>query len=266
MKIKDVVVEGFWSGLGAIGKGIAQGAADVVAPGAVDDLSKTFRQASAARKGQKGASKPGNVLYKGQEYQWLGQQWGMVNPATGKTVPAPKALQQQLNFMSSRKVPTKQDISTAKNTAGQQTTTAAQGDPLLAQIKFQSSSPLVYQFGKGNLFTLNDQDKWVKYNPASTKPSAPADVNTQQLLDKAAKRDGIDLARLQPEPAQSKDVVTSTDSTKIASVTTPAGNRADKWSDGKWTTPDEQGADGFVVDSDVPQLEALLQQQQQATT
>jgi hypothetical protein len=38
--------------------------------------------------------------------------------------------------------------------------------------------------------------------------------------------------------------------------------RADKWSDGEWTTPDEEGMDGFVVDSDVPQLEALLKQQQ----
>jgi|LakMenE18May11ns_1017448.scaffolds.fasta_scaffold9929951_4 hypothetical protein len=261
MKIRDIVVEGFWKNVGAIGKGMAQGIADVVAPGAVDDLSKSFRQANAAKKGQKGASKPGNVLYKGNEYQWLGGQWGLVNPATGKAVPAPKELQKQLNFMSTRKGPADyQKAATGQQT--QQQTTSAQQEPLLAQIKLQSSSPLVYQFGKSNMFTLDAQDKWVRYTPGSTKPSPLADVNTQQLLDKAAQRDNIDLARLKPTPTQTKDKITTTDSTKIASVTTPSGVRADKWSDGEWTTPDEEGMDGFVVDSDVPQLEALLKQQQ----
>jgi hypothetical protein len=142
-----------------------------------------------------------------------------------------------------------------------------QQDPILTQVKLYGRSPLVYQFGgKNNLFTLNDKDQWVRYNPGSTKVPTPVDANTQQILNNAAKRDQIDLAKIQPtDTAQTvqtaKQTITKTDATKVASVTTPTGIRADKWSDGEWTTPDEEGKDGFVVDSDVPQLEKLLQQQ-----
>jgi len=266
MKINELLVEGFWSGLGkgigAVAKGVGQGLANTVAPGAYDSLSKSFKQAKSAKTPtQQGLSKPGNIRYKGNEYQWLGQQWGLVNPETGKTVPAPKQVQQQLNFMSTRKVPSKQDVATAKTQMAKQS--ASQQGPMLDQIKFMNHSPLVYQFGgKANLFTLNDNDQWTKYFPGSTKVQPPVDVNTSQLLDKAAQRDNIDIARLQPQtPNTSNDVVTQTDATKVASVTTPKGIRADKWSDGHWTTPDDTGKDGFVVDTDVPHLEQLLAQQ-----
>ena len=147
--------------------------------------------------------------------------------------------------------------------------TPQQQSQMVNQIKLMDESPIIYQFGgKANLFTLNDKDQWVRYTPGSTKPQQPVDANTSTLLDKAAKRDGIDMARLQPgqtSAAGGGDVVTQTDATKVASVTTPAGNKADKWSDGHWTTPDEQGVDGFVVDSDVPKLDALLKQQSTKT-
>lgn len=232
MKINEVIVEaGFLKNLGAAVKGVGQGMTDFVAPGAYDELQKSFRTAKVAGQKQKGASKAGNVVYNGQEYQWLGQQWGLVNPATGKTVPAPRDIQQQLNFMATNKMPDFSsmpdtelakyakmtnvggaygkalagEIQKRKTSTAQQSQVGAGGqpgvqqDPLLSQIIQQSKSPLTYQFGKGNLFTLNDRDQWVRYSPGSTKPQQPVDTNTAHLLDKAAIRDKVDLARLQPQ-------------------------------------------------------------------
>lgn len=144
------------------------------------------------------------------------------------------------------------------------TLTQQQQSQMVNQIALQDTSPVIYQFGKkGNLFTLNDKDQWVRYIPGSTKPQQPIDANTSTLLDKAAKRDEIDLARLQPDQTSATgkgDVVTQTDATKIASVTIPNGTKAEKWSDGVWTVP-EDGKNVQVVDSDVPHLERILAQQ-----
>lgn len=176
----------------------------------------------------------------------------------------PWITQQLGNYFAAKQLDQQSDSKTA---GANSPTDSKQTGSLLSQIKFMDDSPLVYQFGgKNNLFTLNDKDQWVKYIPGSTKVQPPVDANTAQLLTKAAKRDKIDLAAINPTtPTQNtkKDVVTQTDATKVASVTTPRGIKADKWSDGKWTTPDDEGKDAFVVDSDIPQLEKLLQQQQQ---
>lgn len=51
----------------------------------------------------------------------------------------------------------------------------------------------------------------------------------------------------------------------VGTVTTPRGIKATKWSDGKWTTPDEEGKHGYVLDSDVPHLEQLLKKERPHT-
>ena len=84
MKINEVISEaGFFKGL-----------AKSIAPDTVNyrDQTKPLRSNTSYESGE--------VDYKGSTYRWLGQQWGLKNPATGKFVPAPKAMQDQLNIAS----------------------------------------------------------------------------------------------------------------------------------------------------------------------
>jgi len=288
MKIKEVIIEGFWKNVGNMAKGVGQGvfkgAADFVAPGAVDDIKKSFKQANNLK-----PSKAGNIKYKGNEYQWLGQQWGLVNPATGKTVPAPKSVQQQLNFMATRRKPdfskmSDDELSNAAKLAaksggtyGQKelgaeiakrqanpTQQAAQNNQQQPQanaapgVTLVSQEPIILKY-QGKDYGLNDRGEWVSQKTGKMPPQS-----TSAFLDQQA---GALTGTSFNQPTQIKKTNQNipTDATKIATVTTPRGIKADKWSDGQWTTPDEQGSDGFVVDADVPHLEALLQQQQQAT-
>lgn len=269
MKIKDIVVEGFWSGLGkglgAVGKGVMQGAADAVVPGAVDDLSKKYRQASAAKKGQKGASKPGNILYKGQEYQWWGGQWGMVNPATGKAVPAPKELQKQLNFMSTRKGP----ADYKKATTGQQAPQAAAA-PTVQGFKVLDQDPIRIAYKKKE-YGLNAQGEWVDLDTRGTKVPLVKDYNPtlEKLLDRAsgAEQDAAKMAQPTQTPAPTQTQTQTQQPTQqaneptiIGKVTAPGGEEVVKWSDGVWTIPASE--EQIVKPNDLKQLEALLKQQQ----
>lgn len=89
MKINEIVNEGF---LGSVGKGLA----DIVAPGAVEKFQ-------AAKTSRAIDQQTGIVNFQGRKYQWMGQQWGQINPVTGKLTVAPTAIQQQLNVLSTRK-------------------------------------------------------------------------------------------------------------------------------------------------------------------
>ena len=89
MKINEIVLEGL---LGSIGKGLA----DIVAPGAVEKYQ-------AAKISQAIDQQSGIVNFQGKQYKWMGQQWGQINPTTGKLIVAPTAIQQQLNVLSTRK-------------------------------------------------------------------------------------------------------------------------------------------------------------------
>ena len=85
MKINEIITEaGFW-------KGVAQ----AIAPNAVAsyDREKNARPAL-------GQNNTGEFEYEGEKYTWLGGMWGLKNPATGKFVPAPKEMQDQLNIAS----------------------------------------------------------------------------------------------------------------------------------------------------------------------
>ena len=87
MKINEILAEaGFFKGLA---KSIAP---DTVATW---DRNKPMRQAGA---GPSSGSYTFN--YQGKQYTWMGAMWGLKNPATGKFVPAPKAMQDQLNIVS----------------------------------------------------------------------------------------------------------------------------------------------------------------------
>lgn len=88
MKINDIVQEGFWS---SVGKGLA----DIAAPGAVEKYQ-------AAKSSQAINQQTGIVNFQGKQYKWMGQQWGQINPTTGKLIVAPAAIQQQLNILSTR--------------------------------------------------------------------------------------------------------------------------------------------------------------------
>ena len=84
MKINEILAEaGFFKGL-----------AKSIAPDAVNyrDQTKPLRSNS--------SDESGEVNYKGSTYRWLGQQWGIQNPATGKYQPAPGAIQKELNFLA----------------------------------------------------------------------------------------------------------------------------------------------------------------------
>ncbi len=145
MKIREIVTEaGLLGTLGRMAggalKGLGQGIGDVVAPNAAGDISRSFKAAKDANTSvQKGVSKPGNLLYKGNEYTWLGQQWGLVNPATGKAVPAPKGVQQQLNYMSTRRTPSKQEIKAAQ---AAQTAQASQPSTVPSTILGPDGQPI----------------------------------------------------------------------------------------------------------------------------
>jgi hypothetical protein len=261
MKIKDIVLEGFWKNVGAMGKGIAQGVADVVAPGAVDDLSKSFRQANAAKKGQKGASKPGNVLYKGNEYQWLGGQWGLVNPATGKAVPAPKELQKQLNFMSTRKSP-----ADYQKAATSQQTQQAPATPTVQGFKVLDQDPIRIAYKKKE-YGLNAQGEWVDLDTRGTKVPLVKEYNPtlEKLLDRAAGMEQSASPNAQPTqtpaPTQTQQPTQqANEPTIIGKVTAPGGEEVVKWSDGVWTIPASE--EQIVKPNDLKQLEALLKQQQ----
>lgn len=66
MKINEIVLEGL---LGSIGKGLA----DIVAPRAVEK--------NQAAKSSQAIDKKSNIVnYQGRQYQWLGNQWGQLNP------------------------------------------------------------------------------------------------------------------------------------------------------------------------------------------
>ena len=90
MKINEVVTEaGFWKGVG-----------QALAPDTMAnwDRNKPMRQASSGP-----SSESYTFKYEGETYTWLGGMWGLQNPATGKFVPAPKELQDQLNVASGSK-------------------------------------------------------------------------------------------------------------------------------------------------------------------
>jgi hypothetical protein len=90
MKINEVITEaGFWKGVG-----------QALAPDTMAnwDRNKPMRQA-----GSGPSSGSFTFKYKGETYTWLGNMWGLKNPATGKFVPAPKDLQDQLNVASGSK-------------------------------------------------------------------------------------------------------------------------------------------------------------------
>ena len=109
MKIDEVVTEGLFGSVGkklgkavgTIGKGIGKGLADIAAPGAYSNIQKKISNPARKQGGRK--PKDNTVTYNGKTFIWLGQQWGLINPATGKAVPANKADQAQLNFMAGRK-------------------------------------------------------------------------------------------------------------------------------------------------------------------
>lgn len=92
MKINEVVTEaGFWKGVG-----------QALAPDTMAnwERNKPMRQAG---KLTSPSSESYTFKYDGETYTWLGGMWGLQNPATGKFVPAPKELQDQLNIASGSK-------------------------------------------------------------------------------------------------------------------------------------------------------------------
>jgi hypothetical protein len=92
MKINEILSEaGFW-------KGVAQ----AIAPNTVarSDQAKNARPGLDQILSQ---NDTGTFEYEGEIYTWLGNMWGLQNPATGKFVPAPKAMQDQLNIASGSK-------------------------------------------------------------------------------------------------------------------------------------------------------------------
>lgn len=98
MKINEILAEGFWKGVGqAVG---------------IDTSHKPFRTAA---KGQ--TSSQYTFTYGGKTYKWMGQQWGVQNPTTGKFSPAPKEIQDQLNAASGSAVKQRPDTATTTPTA-----------------------------------------------------------------------------------------------------------------------------------------------------
>jgi hypothetical protein len=92
MKINEILAEaGFW-------KGVAQ----AIAPNTVarSDQAKNARPGLDQILDQ---NDTGTFEYEGETYTWLGGMWGLQNPATGKFVPAPKDMQDQLNIASGSK-------------------------------------------------------------------------------------------------------------------------------------------------------------------
>jgi len=81
MKINEIIKEGI---LGSLGKGIMRG----MAPGATASLGRRLNRAS------------GEFDYKGNTVKWLGQQWGVKDPETGKFSVATQQIQNELNQLA----------------------------------------------------------------------------------------------------------------------------------------------------------------------
>ena len=93
MKINEVITEtGFWKGVG-----------QAIAPQTMANWERNKPANQAAWGKVQQGNQPYTFTFGGKTYTWLGGMWGQQNPATGKFIPAPKAVQDQLNTASGSK-------------------------------------------------------------------------------------------------------------------------------------------------------------------
>ena len=116
-----------------------------------------------------------------------------------------------------------------------------------------SQDPMMIRYQK-NDYTLDNNGEWIRRG--TTKPVKDFDPTLEKLLDRASGAEQDAATMKQPSQTQQGKP------TIISTVTTPDGVKANKWSDGVWSTP-EGGENVQVVDSDVPSLEKLLATQGQ---
>jgi len=215
MKINEILTEGFWSGVGAVGKGVAKGVAkgavNIVAPGAIDKFSQL------------------NTLRKN------------TNPLT-TTTPAEPVTTPQSSVSSVSELP----------------------QAKVSGFEVLDQDPIRIRYNKAE-YTLNNNAEWIQMGTKGTKQPLIKDINPtlEKLLDRAAGTENTSSQPSAKKPPAKKPPAKSviqTDATKIAQVTTPNGTKADKWSDGGWSTPDGT-KNVVVVDSDIRPLEQLLARQ-----
>jgi hypothetical protein len=171
MKIKEIVLEGL---LGSIGKGLA----DIVAPGAVEKYQ-------AAKTSQAIDKKSNIVNYQGRQYQWLGNQWGQLNPNAFPNKP--------VNFQNAQ-----------YRWLGQQWGQIANVDPITKKEKYSVvpadiQKQLTASFSKPRGMTVAPTAIQQQLNVLSTRkpiPRTPAEPSKQPAAKPVTPL--VDLTTIQP--------------------------------------------------------------------
>lgn len=139
-----------------------------------------------------------------------------------------------------------------KTTAKQKSKTPPAQPTQISGFEVIVQDPIMIRYNK-NDYVLDQNGEWVPMSAKGTKKPLVKDYNPtlEKLLDRVA---GTEKQSTPVTPKQPIKI--------IASVTIPNGTRADKWSDGKWSVP-ENGENVEVADSDIAPLDNLLKQQQE---
>lgn len=142
-------------------------------------------------------------------------------------------------------------------------TQQAQVLPKIPGFDIIQHDPILVRYKK-NDYTLDNNGEWIPFlskgkNVQLIKDTYPA---LEKTLDKVAGYTSVNTP-VPPAAPVSKNKQIPADATKVAKVTTPNGVVVDKWSNGSWSVY-ENGELVLVKDIDLPRLEKMLAQQQQA--